>query len=142
MVRRAMLAGLAVIFVFSLSGCATTKRNNEMEIQSLKNQVLALETQLRDKDEELNSLKEPLAKEGEELNANNIGEAKQDIDTKQIQLALKNADYYQGAIDGVMGKHTRRAIRAFQRANNLSADGKVGKNTWAILKEYLTKKVK
>lgn len=142
MVRRAMLAGLAVIFVFSLSGCATTKRNSELEIQGLKHQVLALETQLRDKDEELNSLKEPLAKENEELNANNIGEAKQDIDTKQIQLALKNADYYQGAIDGVMGKHTRRAIRAFQRANNLSADGKVGKNTWAILKEYLNKKIK
>ncbi|MDO9572309.1 MAG: peptidoglycan-binding domain-containing protein, partial [Candidatus Omnitrophota bacterium] len=55
---------------------------------------------------------------------------------------LVNAGYYQGTIDGKIGRKTILAIKAFQKANNLSADGKIGKRTWALLKEYLNKKVK
>lgn len=57
--------------------------------------------------------------------------------TQAIQEALKNAGLYTGTVDGVLGPKTKRAIREFQSMNNLSADGKVGRKTWAKLKPYL-----
>lgn len=143
MVKKVLLLGLAVVFVFSLSGCATMRKNDDLEIQGLRNKVLALETQLREKDDEINSLKESTVKSNEEINvsAAKVVEVKQP-DGKQIQIALKNAGYFEGVIDGKMGKNTRKAIREFQKANNLPVDGKVGKKTWTALKDYLEKKVK
>ena len=98
----------------------------------------------KEKDDEINSLRETSVKSGEDINAPviKVGEAIQQADPKQIQTALKNAGYYQGAIDGKMGKNTRQAIKDFQKANNLPADGKVGKKTWLALKGYLDNKVK
>ena len=55
---------------------------------------------------------------------------------QDIQLALKNADIYQGKVDGVMGPRTKKAIREFQEKNNLKADGKVGAKTWSQLKGF------
>ncbi len=144
MVKKVLLLGLAVVFVFSLSGCATMRKNDALEIQGLRNKVSALEAQLKEKDDELNSSKETSVKGSEDINANagKVGEAKQQADPKQIQTALKNAGYYQGTVDGKMGKKTRKAVREFQKANNLPVNGKVGKNTWIVLKDYLEKKVK
>ena len=56
--------------------------------------------------------------------------------TREIQQALKNAGFYQGAIDGKMGPMTREAIKEFQRINGLTEDGVVGRRTWAQLKAY------
>lgn len=56
---------------------------------------------------------------------------------KQIQKALKNAGFYQGPIDGVIGKQTRRAIKEFQEANDLKADGIAGSKTCEKLTAYL-----
>lgn len=56
--------------------------------------------------------------------------------TRQIQQALKNAGFYQSAIDGKMGPMTREAIREFQRVHGLVDDGVVGKKTWAKLHAY------
>ena len=55
----------------------------------------------------------------------------------EIQLALKNANYYTGAVDGKIGPMTKKAIEEFQRANGLEADGKVGTKTWALLSKYI-----
>lgn len=41
----------------------------------------------------------------------------------QLQSRLAGRGYYRGAVDGVMGPETRRAIRAFERANGLPVDG-------------------
>ena len=144
MARRMLLSVLAVIFVSSLSGCATTRKNNELEMQGLRNQVSALESQLSAKDEEINSLRESVLKSSEmaAMVEKKTGETKSRPSAKQIQTALKNAGYYQGAVDGKIGKGTREAIKAFQSANNLSADGKVGKKIWAVLKNSLEEKVK
>lgn len=56
---------------------------------------------------------------------------------KEIQIALKNAGFYTGSVDGKIGEMTRNAISEFQKANGLEADGKVGPKTWLVLARYL-----
>jgi hypothetical protein len=41
----------------------------------------------------------------------------------QLQRRLARAGYYHGAIDGIMGPATRRAIRAYERDHNQRAYG-------------------
>lgn len=146
MVRKAVIFSIVFIFLISLSGCATARKRKDLEIQGLKNQISVLEAQLQDKDLEISNLREELSKpagETETLSKKKVvPEVKSHPSVRQIQTALRNAGYNPGSIDGRMGRQTRDAIRAFQRANNLSADGKVGKRTWVLLGEYLYKKVK
>ncbi|MDD4879804.1 MAG: peptidoglycan-binding domain-containing protein [Candidatus Omnitrophica bacterium] len=56
---------------------------------------------------------------------------------RQIQAALKNAGYDPGVVDGKLGPKSKKAIREFQAANDLKADGKVGAKTWAKLSTYI-----
>jgi peptidoglycan hydrolase-like protein with peptidoglycan-binding domain len=56
---------------------------------------------------------------------------------KELQTALKNAGYYDGAIDGKIGPRSRKAITDFQAANKLKVDGVVGPQTRAALSKYL-----
>lgn len=53
---------------------------------------------------------------------------------KYLQRALDEAGYDVGKIDGIFGSDTLSAVRAFQSDNGLTADGKVGKLTWAAVK--------
>jgi Putative peptidoglycan binding domain len=43
----------------------------------------------------------------------------------QVQRRLARAGYYHGAIDGVMGKGTRSAIRSYERTHGLRVDGQI-----------------
>ena len=52
---------------------------------------------------------------------------------KQIQTKLKEWGYYDGAVDGVYGSGTEKAVRYFQEKNGLTADGKVGQKTMDAL---------
>ena len=56
---------------------------------------------------------------------------------KEIQIALRNAGFYKGKIDGDIGTMSRKAIQEFQAENNLAVDGRVGPKTWSVLKKYL-----
>src|SRR5512137_2315949 len=47
-------------------------------------------------------------------------------DVRKIQEKLKSKGLYGGSVDGVSGRVTRAAVRAFQRASGLEADGIVG----------------
>lgn len=146
MLRKLVIFSTMLAFTITLSGCASGRKQKELEIQGLRNQVTALESQLQAKDEEINSLKDATTKVAEEKETVNkkrvIAEVKSRPTPKHIQQALKNAGYNPGKIDGRMGKLTHDAIKAFQSANNLTADGKMGKKTWNLLKEYLYKKSK
>ncbi len=51
----------------------------------------------------------------------------------QIQTKLKNWGYYSGAVDGVYGSGTEKAVRLFQQKNGLTVDGKVGSATLAAM---------
>ena len=55
------------------------------------------------------------------------------MDTKKVQLLLTYLGYDPGGIDGIPGKNTRGAIRAFQEDNGLTQDGIVGQQTESYL---------
>lgn len=60
---------------------------------------------------------------------------------KDIQLKLSDRGYSCGTIDGIVGSKTINAIKKFQKANGLTADGIVGEQTMAKLNEpdiYMT----
>ena len=52
---------------------------------------------------------------------------------REIQTRLKNWGYYSGAVDGIYGSQTEKAVRYFQSTNGLSVDGQVGDKTLAAL---------
>lgn len=55
-----------------------------------------------------------------------------------IQDKLKRWGYYDGAVDGIFGGATEKAVRYFQRSNGLAEDGIVGKNTLTALGMFNT----
>ncbi|TRZ96305.1 peptidoglycan-binding protein [bacterium] len=150
MVKKLLILVVLLGFALTLTSCATAKKPKDLQMQGLRNQISVLESQLQDKADEINSLKESLSKASQEETKASaglkskkvVGEVKSRPNAKQIQMALKNAGYDPGTIDGKMGRQTKEAIRAFQRANNLYADGRVGKKTWKLLRKYLYQKVK
>ncbi|MBQ8741286.1 MAG: spore cortex-lytic enzyme [Clostridia bacterium] len=54
-------------------------------------------------------------------------------EVSQIQSALKDWGYYNGAVDGIFGTATRNAVIAFQKANGLTPDGIAGVKTLAAI---------
>jgi len=52
---------------------------------------------------------------------------------KKLQQKLKQLGYYTGSVDGSYGTGTENAVRAFQRANKLTVDGKAGPTTQRLL---------
>lgn len=50
-----------------------------------------------------------------------------------LQDALNTVGSYSVGVDGIFGLKTLNAVRAFQRANGLMADGIVGCTTWTVL---------
>ena len=149
----------SAFFLFALNGCASTSVNKkaDLEMQGLKNQIALLEAQVQAKEAEITSLKtgtETAQSQGGEsaslssaataLQSGNVQYAalSKKPGLKQIQTALKKAGYDPGSMDGKMGKQTRQAIKAFQKANNLSSDGRVGKKTWQALAPYFSAETK
>ncbi|MBQ7369421.1 MAG: spore cortex-lytic enzyme [Clostridia bacterium] len=54
-------------------------------------------------------------------------------EVKEVQRRLKKWGYYTGAVDGVFGAGTKKAVIAFQKKNGLTADGVVGMATYKAL---------
>lgn len=54
-------------------------------------------------------------------------------DVIAVQKRLKQWGYYSGAVDGIFGYATERAVRWFQEKNGLTADGVVGEKTATAL---------
>ena len=62
--------------------------------------------------------------------------------TRTVQLALKEAGFYSGNVDGKTGPLTQKAIEDFQKAKGLKVDGKVGPMTWTELAKYVPQETK
>ena len=54
-------------------------------------------------------------------------------EVRRLQERLRREGYNPGAIDGEFGPQTERAVRQFQRANNLYVDGVAGRETLTAL---------
>jgi len=54
---------------------------------------------------------------------------------RDLQQALKTLGHDPGAIDGVFGASTESAVKAFQQAREITADGIVGRVTWINIDE-------
>lgn len=53
---------------------------------------------------------------------------------KEAQEGLKRAKVYTGAVNGMLGPATRRAIRAFQKDHKLTEDGRLSDSLLTMLK--------
>ena len=127
-----LILAVSLILGFFISGCATSGNITapDPEIARLQNKVEVLEFELRQKQDENLTLKEKIAVLDKKPFKLPTG--------KDIQTALKNADFYKGEIDGQIGSKTKQAIKKFQGANGLNPDGAVGSRTWEKLEKYLS----
>lgn len=66
-----------------------------------------------------------------------VGHVAEAADTRleSAQRGLADQGFDPGPIDGRLGPRTRKAIRDFQRANNLEPDGILGPVTWKALRQ-------
>lgn len=55
-----------------------------------------------------------------------------------IQIFLNLNGFSCGSADGIFGKKTQDAVKAWQKANGLVPDGIIGKNSWRVLDNQLT----
>jgi peptidoglycan hydrolase-like protein with peptidoglycan-binding domain len=62
------------------------------------------------------------------------------INAKVLQTALRKAGFFNGKPDGSMGPQTRAAVKEFQRAKGLPADGLIGLKTIKALLPYVSEK--
>lgn len=54
-------------------------------------------------------------------------------EVKQWQAFLNANDYRCGTVDGIFGNNTEKAVKQYQAAHGLVADGIIGPKTWASL---------
>lgn len=153
--RRISFVFIALIICLGLTipGCGSAQKKLSEEVKGVKTRVDTLETRVEGveaKQAETDRMTMEQAQRVEELKSServrpssrtNVGikerRTSKDRDrTKEIQSCLKNAGYYHGEIDGVKGRKTRAAIKKFQKANGLTADGVIGNKSWEVLSKY------
>jgi murein L,D-transpeptidase YcbB/YkuD len=149
---------LAILCVLTLAGCATGRRVQDLEtkvgilegrISTIEQRQGIVESQTGESRESVGYLKgkvegfpasSAMVTSGAKGNEGMVYSAKvSKLSKKDIQRCLKNANFYDGSIDGVLGKKTKRAIKEFQKSVGLKADGVVGKETAEKLAVYLIK---
>jgi len=144
--------GAALLVMFMISGCGTSQKKVQSEVTGIKTRVEALESRVEGVESKQAEVERTTAEQAQaldDLKFSSEAKVRTNISVKQkesvhigkvrdIQQALKNAGYYGGSIDGIKGKSTKKAVKDFQKANGLKADGVVGPKTWEILSHYLS----
>ncbi len=134
-----MKAGWMVLIpcILVAAGCATTKQVTDLEarVGALESKVVTVEQKQVAADTSMSVMEESPSLS---VPVTVARPAAGSLTKKDIQQALKNAGYYTGKIDGQIGRNTRKAIRAFQRANGLTVDGIAGIRTKELLVNYLS----
>ena len=62
-----------------------------------------------------------------------------DLNVKLVQQILEVAGFSPGTRDGQWGDKTQDAVKAFQKAHHLKADGKIGYATLTKMAEYISR---
>ena len=131
---------IAVLAVGGLMGCASTgTQARDSQVQQLQGQVSRLQNELQQKNDKIDYLESRLYEVESKKTTVERTAVKDEgpMTRREIQTALKNAGFYNGTIDGKIGPMTEKAIKEFQRANNLTDDGIVGRQTRLQLRMYL-----
>ena len=126
------LGGLTVV-----SGCCSLGKKDSASLATLDSRVSVLEGKVDSL--EGGAVAPRLDREDEQVRVENTGSSvsPEEMTKKDIQEALKNAGYYDGAIDGKFGAMTTQAIRDFQENAGLKVDGVAGPRTKEKLVKYL-----
>ncbi len=145
MERKSLACLVIVLFtVVSISGCGSVPKKMEDEVSGIKMRVDTLESRVDGVESRQieGGVSQASDMPGVPTEGSNIETkpraGKSNERVMDIQMALKNAGFYSGKIDGIKGKNTRKAIREFQRSNALRADGIVGPKTWDLLSKYMS----
>ena len=157
MKRKAVVyAVIALVAAVVVSGCTTTPKKVTQEVTGIRTRVDTLEARVEGVEskqidvermtaEQAQALEEmrnqqamadAMAKSNISVKDRTGGATKVSTKVVDIQRCLKNAGFYAGKLDVVKGKQTMQAIRDFQQAHGLKADGIVGPQTWAMLRKY------
>lgn len=138
---RIFLITMMIISFLFISGCAREERVAALEtrIVDMESKMSYLESKVDSVDQKQVAAEERYDKffrQKEQLA--NAQQAKS-MTIQELQKALRNAGFYVGSIDGKMGPSTLNAIKEFQKANGLKADGVAGTKTKNLLIGYLAK---
>ncbi|MFH1189874.1 MAG: peptidoglycan-binding domain-containing protein [Candidatus Omnitrophota bacterium] len=143
---------LMILSAFIISGCGTSQKKVQSEVTGIKTRVETLESRVEGVESKQADVERMTAEQAQALDelrsvsapqpGSNISvkprEGHRTGRMKEVQQALKNAGYYDGKVDGVKGKNTKKAIKEFQKTNGLTADGVAGPRTWELLKNHLS----
>ena len=162
-INRWIAVGVGVLGVAMTAGCATGRRRQVEQVQ-LQQRLAAAELQLQTQHSRIEQLEDDLTVAQQSAPAappisaqvvsvspprSNMPPERQAPPSaaatprptreqiRRIQQALVNAGFDPGPVDGQMGRKTKRAIRSFQQAHRLKADGVAGEQTLAALQQYL-----
>ena len=136
--------------IFAVSGCGTVPKKFKEEVSGIKTKVDTLQSRMESVESKQMEVERATSEHGqaiEDLKARKTRYERTNISVKprgasskarvkEIQTYLKNANFYDGKIDGIKGPATKRAIKEFQASHGLTADGRVGPKTWEALARY------
>jgi len=133
---------LVIVVCLLIPGCNVNPNarleNLEKRVETVENRLDSCESNVysisQRQDVIESSYNESISKQKSEMPA---AASTSSLASQDIQTALKNAGFYSGSIDGKIGPNTEKAIRDFQQANGLTADGVVGAKTKSLLIKYL-----
>jgi len=153
-IRKLGVIVLAGVVAVAIAGCSSVPKKYKEEMAGIKTKVDTLESRVdtveskqayveKATTEQSQTLEELKAQQTQKsVSRSNVGildrSGTHKGKTKDIQTALRNAGFYDGKVDGVKGEQTKKAIKAFQKANGLRDDGVVGPKTWDMLSKYLS----
>lgn len=112
-------------------GLQSTGKIDEETMLALNKEKGEIETTILQIDEQKTA--KPIKETNEIQSETETMSSKLNDRTKQIQIALKQTEFYEGPIDGKMNEQTKQAIKSFQKSKGLTADGIVGPKTWEEL---------